>query len=99
MPPLWTPCQNRLDPEPGWVHVFRLALDLPEARLADLGTYLSEDERARAARYLRETDRQRFTTARGQVREILAAYLNALPGDLRFIYNEQGKPALPVGEL
>ncbi len=97
-PSRWSPPPRPLSAEPGWVHVFRLQLDLPETRLAGLVTSLSEDERTRAARYLREVDRQRFIAARGQMRAILAAYLGTDPAKVRFLYNPQGKPSLAEGE-
>ncbi len=94
----WHVSPNELKSEPDHVHVFRLALDPPASRLAALAAHLSDDERERAARFLRECDRQRFTAAHGQVREILAAYLDADPAGLRFTYNPQGKPDLAQGE-
>lgn len=94
----WSHRPITLSREPGWAHIFRLQLDLPTEKLAALSGYLSEDERARAARYLREVDRQRFIAARGQLRAILAAYLGTNPAELHFHYNAQGKPALEEGE-
>jgi 4'-phosphopantetheinyl transferase len=94
----WPAPPASLAREPDWVHIFRLALDLPAARLEALSAVLNEEEAARAARYLRETDRQRFTAARGQLRCILASYLKAQPGELHFTYNPYGKPALLEGE-
>ena len=94
----WTTRPAQLSDEPGWAHIFRLQLDLPTPQLAALTGHLSEDERARSARYLREVDRKRFIAARGQVRAILAAYLGANPATLCFQYNAQGKPALVEGE-
>jgi 4'-phosphopantetheinyl transferase len=97
-PCTWSAPPGEPQREPGWVHVYRLVLDLPAARLEALTAILPEDERARAARYLREADRQRFTAARGQMRSILAAYLGADPARLHFTYNPQGKPSLAEGE-
>lgn len=97
-PSPWVPRPRALTSEPGWAHVFRLQLDLPAGRLAALAGWLSEDEQARAERFLREIDRQRFIAARGQMRAILAGYRGADPAALRFAYNPQGKPYLPEGE-
>lgn len=94
----WRPQPGALTPEPGWAHIFRLQLDLPPGRLAALFAYLSEDEEARAGRFLREVDQQRFIAARGQMRAILANYLGTDPAGLRFQYNPQGKPSLEEGE-
>ena len=93
-PQPWRPAPDRLTLEPGQVHVFRLALDLPTTRMAHLVGLLSPDEAARAARFRFEVDRQRFTAGRGQMRCILAAYLRLPPTALIFSYNPHGKPAL-----
>jgi 4'-phosphopantetheinyl transferase len=76
------------------VHVWSVALDVPPARLAALERCLAEDERERAARFRFRRDRERFTAARGTLREILGAYLGRAPGDITFVYGEHGKPAL-----
>lgn len=87
-PPFW------LVPLPGQAHIFRLPLDLPEARLEALRPLLDEAEQARAARYLFERDRRRFIAARGQVRQILGFCLERRPEDLRFSLSARGKPSL-----
>ncbi len=97
-PIYWRPRPDHLSAEAGWAHIFRLQLDLPAARLAELKTLLAGDERERAERFMREIDQQRFTAGRGQMREILATYLGADPASLRFDYNPQGKPSLVEGE-
>src|SRR5512146_1797356 len=94
MPSPWSPRPAALTAEPGWVHVFRLALDLPADQLNALVALLDEDEYRRASRYMRQVDRQRFVAAHGQMRAILAGYLGGDPAGLRFDHNEQGKPFL-----
>lgn len=89
--PAWQPAPERLILEPGWVHVFRLRLDLPVGALAGL---LSADERERAARYRFERDQIHFTCARGQLRQVLANYLQIDPREVQFCTNPHGKPAL-----
>src|SRR5437868_11460224 len=74
---------------PGIVHVWRLALDLPEPAIADLRTILPPDEEARAARYLFGKHRRRFIACRGQVRRILAGYLSADPSTIGFRHGAQ----------
>ena len=76
------------------VHVWRVDLDLEAAYLRRLGRSLSDDERKRASRFRFARDRNRFVGARGLLREILAPYLNASPGRLRFGYGAHGKPFL-----
>jgi 4'-phosphopantetheinyl transferase len=55
---------------------------------------LSEDERARAARFHFSRDRQGYVSSRALLRIILAAYLGAEPKELSFRYSEKDKPAL-----
>jgi 4'-phosphopantetheinyl transferase len=76
------------------VHVWRVALDVPAQRLAALEASLSEEERARAARFHFRRNKERFSAARGTLREILGAYLGLAPGEVAFVYGAQGKPAL-----
>lgn len=78
----------------GEVHVWRIFLDESLPRLHKLAALLSEDERARAARFRFERDRQRFITARAAFRTILARYQGCEPQALRFDYNAYGKPSL-----
>jgi len=58
---------------------------------------LSDDEVARAERFVFERDRHRYIAARGRMREVLARLLGATPADLRFDYSSHGKPSLPLG--
>ena len=76
------------------VNVVYATLDLPEARLDELARHLSEDERARAARFAFERDRDRFVAARGLLRELLAEALGERPETLQFRYGTRGKPSL-----
>jgi len=76
------------------VHVWRESLDQPRDMIAKLAPLLSQDEYQRAMRYYRPADRDRFVVGRGILRKILSAYLALPPGQLRFTYNEYGKPAV-----
>jgi 4'-phosphopantetheinyl transferase len=55
---------------------------------------LSDDERARAARFVRARDRRRFARCRASLRQILGALLHASSASLRFRAVGQGKPEL-----
>ncbi len=55
---------------------------------------LSADERARAAKFYFDKDREHFIVARGLLRTILGRYLDREPENLSFRYGPQGKPAL-----
>jgi 4'-phosphopantetheinyl transferase len=94
----WTTAPARLALEPGWVHIYRLALDLPAEKIAGLADRLADllsmDERERAARYRSPRDGQRFAAAHGQMRMILAGYLGMEPAAIQFSQNEYRKPGL-----
>ncbi len=72
-------------------------LDPSDHLLPDLRRLLSEDERARAARFVRPLDRDRYITGRARLRQILAAATGRDPRALRFSYGAHGKPALKGG--
>lgn len=79
---------------PGQVHLWRASLDLPPGRTRELERFLSPDELARAKRFVVRSARDRYTTARAVLRNILARYVSEAPADLRFSYTEHGKPHL-----
>jgi 4'-phosphopantetheinyl transferase len=84
--------QPRLSPES--VHVWWLPLDVAAEQVEELRGSLSADELQRAERFHFDRHRRRFIACRGQVRRILAGYLEAQAADLRFRYGPRGKPAL-----
>jgi 4'-phosphopantetheinyl transferase len=90
----WPPPSARLTLAADEVHVWRASLRVPESRLAQLYDTLSPDEKRRAARYRFPPDQQRFIVARGWLRAILGTYLHVPAGDVRFCYNQHGKPEL-----
>jgi 4'-phosphopantetheinyl transferase len=55
---------------------------------------LDHEERARAQRFYFNKHQRRFSTARATMRIILSNYLNIPAEQLKFSYNEHGKPAL-----
>lgn len=79
---------------PDEVHVWRADLEGSLENLRECRNLLSEDERMRADRFLREADRRHFTFARAQLRRLLGAYLQATPASLSFSYASQGRPYL-----
>jgi 4'-phosphopantetheinyl transferase len=76
------------------VHVWRIALEPPEAVVSQLATVLAADEQARAARFLAPIHRTRFQVGRALLRTILGRYLSIEPARLEFNYGPQGKPSL-----
>jgi 4'-phosphopantetheinyl transferase len=76
------------------VHVWRASLDQAPAQIQSFLPKLAADERARAARFHFERDRDHYTVARGVLRSILGRYLNRAPESLSFCYGPHGKPSL-----
>src|SRR3954466_13599287 len=60
---------------------------------------LSEDERARAAKFRFDHDRKRFTSGRTALRLLLAGYLKTNPEKIQFTYGPPGKPAIANSPL
>ena len=94
MKPLWNTPPPCLVLSRENIHIWRAVLDLQEKRIEDLKKSLSEDEIIRADRFRYEQDKNRFISARGILRLILADYLSVEPGALRFDYENEGKPRL-----
>jgi 4'-phosphopantetheinyl transferase len=87
------PSWSRLVATSGSVTVW--LADLDAAASADgAAEVLSEDERARAQRFVFEVHRRRFVAARAWLRERLGERLNRPAASLRFDYGPVGKPAL-----
>jgi 4'-phosphopantetheinyl transferase len=79
---------------PEEIHVWRVALDDGPPTLAALGAVLSNDERARAARFATEELRRRWMAARGALRVILAGYAGTSPSSLVLVTDADQKPRL-----
>jgi 4'-phosphopantetheinyl transferase len=73
---------------------WRAPLDVPPSVVAGLWRSLSSDERERAQRFHRESDRRRFTVRRGRLRALLAGYLDATPAEIVLALDDRGKPRL-----
>ena len=56
--------------------------------------WLSSEEEARAKRFLRDADRQRFMLGRAMIRRLCASHLDLEPGDVRLEESATGKPYL-----
>lgn len=86
---------SRLDGDE--VHVWRLALDGDDSRARHCLEILSKDELVKSQKFRFKRDRDRFVVCRGSLRQILAPYLDLLPREIEFEYNQQGKPFLSTG--
>lgn len=79
-------------PERAVVDLWLASLDGGD--MLELKRYLAPDEMARAARFIDSVAARRYVAARGNLRHIIAHYLDCRAGDVRFAYGEFGKPAL-----
>jgi len=80
----------------GEVHVWCADLDQPSLGLPGLQESLDAEELARASRFRFERDRDRFIARRGLLRDLLGRYLVIPARQIRFTYNDFGKPELAV---
>jgi 4'-phosphopantetheinyl transferase len=76
------------------IDVWGCSLEGSEVERQRCEGWLSEVERARAARFVRAEDQTRFIFAHGILRRILVRYIDAEPADLRFHVSATGKPVL-----
>jgi 4'-phosphopantetheinyl transferase len=76
------------------VHVWRVDLAALTTSSQPLEGTLSDEERARAHRFLRPDDRRRYVAAHGTLRCLLGRYIGAEPDRLRFAATAAGKPRL-----
>jgi 4'-phosphopantetheinyl transferase len=85
---------DRVIPKSGTVDLWSCSLEGDAAVLERCHAFLNEEERARAGRFVRPEDQDRFTFAHGGLRAVLARYLGIEPAALRFLNGPTGKPAL-----
>ncbi len=69
-------------------------IDQCAVELADGAAALSRDENDRASRYRFAQDRRRYMLVRAALRHQLGAYLDITPANIKFSYNDAGKPQL-----
>ena len=67
------------------IHVWGFSLDGSLSFLEQCRSWLSEDERGRAARFIRQQDHVRFVLAHGGLRAVLSRYLGIGPDDGRAV--------------
>ena len=79
---------------PGEVHVWRAGIPQAASPADALQCLLDDDERARAARFRFDCDRNAFVFRWGTLRMLLACYIDAGASDLRFHRAPGGKPFL-----
>ena len=74
------------------IHVWRASLTRDQATLRSFESTLADDERARAERFIFESDRDHFVAAHGFLRNLLGRYLHCPPKTAVFTYGPHGKP-------
>ena len=84
---------------PGNVHIWRAPFDHSPERAAFFRSYLSSDERARAARCRAPHPQYQFVVTRGILRKLLSHYLGLKPTELLFATGPHGKPMLATPVL
>ncbi len=90
----WTYSPTPPQLRPNEIHVWLNPLVIEASTQSLLHSYLSADEKQRAARFHFERDRIRFIATRGTLRTLLGQYLRKQPGELQLRLGQQGKPAL-----
>ncbi len=76
------------------LQLYQASLDISSIEYDRLWQFLSEDERSRAVQFKRNALRRNFVAARGNLRTILAHWLNCEPREIQFGYGDRGKPYL-----
>ena len=79
------------------VHLWQSRLDVTSEELTELCATLTESELERSASFRFDRDRARFIAARGQLRTLLARYLDAEVNDIVLSEGPHGKPRLASG--
>jgi 4'-phosphopantetheinyl transferase len=78
------------------IDVWRVCLVHCEQSEQDLRGILTLDEVAHASRYHFEEDRRRYIRGRAALRMLLGRYLETPPADIRFQYENNGKPEIAL---
>ena len=76
------------------IHVWGFSLDGSPSFVEQCRSWLNEDERGRAARFIRRQDHVRFVLAHGGIRAVLSRYLGIGPDVVEMYPSETGKPSL-----
>ena len=86
--------ERRLPIEDGFIHVWQCSLDDADSRLDRLRSFLDGEERSRASRFVRDTDRRRYIATHGCPRLLLPRYTGRAPAVLAIGGSKEGKPVL-----
>lgn len=81
-------------PDNGGVVVISVCLQYSDDAMNEMGTCISQEEHARAARYRFDKDRRAFIASHAVLRICLAHYVGNDPRAIVFAYSSEGKPQL-----
>ncbi len=76
------------------IHIWGFSLDGSPSFVEQCRSWLNEDERGRATRFIRQQDHIRYVLAHGGLRAVLSRYLGIGPDLLELYRSESGKPSL-----
>jgi 4'-phosphopantetheinyl transferase len=76
------------------VHIWRGSLEIDAETEKRLAVTLSEDEKARADRFILKRDRDSFIASHGILRDLLSRYLGCDPSATKYVFGAHGKPAV-----
>jgi len=79
-------------PLPGNIHVWMVHPAVDHSALSSCLQVLSPSEKAKAARFRFEEDRGRFIVGRAVLRKLSSQYMGCKTNEVRFGYNQFGKP-------
>jgi 4'-phosphopantetheinyl transferase len=88
----WGVAPDRFALEGDRVDLWKIALDKSDLEVCLLYRDLGRDEVARADRFHFDRDRRRFIAAHGQLRRILARYIEVPAREIEFSQRSNGKP-------
>ncbi len=80
------------------VHVWFLDFSDAESYITNLSQLLSDDEQARAVRFVSHFDKIRFSITRGVLRQLLSAYTGHSAKSIQLVYGHHGRPALTASQ-
>lgn len=90
----WQAAPAEIIPSEGRIDVWRVEIDGENPPDSDIKSLLSEDETARASRFHFERHSSRYIRGRASLRILLGRYLQTAPGEIRFKYENNGKPEI-----
>jgi 4'-phosphopantetheinyl transferase len=81
------------------IQVWSVKLNLERGQIDEFSQILTTQERQRAEKFINPIHGDRWTVARGYLRQILSQYLNRNPTQIIFTYGQQGKPGVENNEI